>query len=80
TGTVAEAFDRDVLETIASGKAGLLARMSAEELAENAGNGGLEIMNWLMMAVAAGEPRGETIYYEPIPQWFTGMAGLAMTV
>lgn len=79
-GTVAEAFDRQVLETLGSGKAGSLARMSAEEIEDKAGNGGLEILNWMMMAVAAGEPRGETVYYEPIPQWFTGMAGMVMNV
>ncbi|MGH7822503.1 MAG: AmmeMemoRadiSam system protein B, partial [Candidatus Binatia bacterium] len=79
-GTVAEDFDRHVLETIGSGNPGRLAELSAEELAERAGNGGLEILNWMMMAVAAGEPKGDTIFYEPIPQWFTGMAGMAMRV
>ncbi|MGH7859061.1 MAG: AmmeMemoRadiSam system protein B, partial [Candidatus Binatia bacterium] len=70
-GTVAEEFDREVLSTIAAGKAASLARLTAAEIEENAGNGGLEIMNWMMMAVAAGEPKGETVFYEPIPQWFT---------
>ncbi len=79
-GTVAEDFDRHVLETIGSGHAGRLGEMSAQEIGDNAGNGGLEILNWMMMAVVAGEPKGETVYYEPIPQWFTGMAGMAMAV
>jgi 2'-aminobiphenyl-2,3-diol 1,2-dioxygenase large subunit len=79
-GTVAEAFDRDVLGTIAAGDGGKLARFTAADIEENAGNGGLEIMNWMMMSVAAGEPKGEAVFYEPIPQWFTGMGGIAMDV
>lgn len=79
-GTVAEEFDREVLATIAAGRAASIARFSAAEIEERAGNGGLEILNWMMMSVATGEPKGETVFYEPIPQWFTGMGGIAMRV
>ena len=80
SGTVAVEFDQQVIETIATGHAARIAELSTAEIVERAGNGGLEILNWMMMAVAAGEPRGQRIYYEAIPQWQTGMGGIAMHV
>jgi len=40
---------------------------------EEAGNGGLELKNWIcaMAALPAGS-KGVTIAYEPVPQWVTG--------
>lgn len=78
SGTVAADFDQEVIETIAKGKGSRLAEMSTAELLEKSGNGGLEILYWMMMAVAAGEPKGERVYYEAIPQWQTGMGGISM--
>jgi len=79
-GRVAEDYDRKVLELIAAGRAEELAKLSADQIVENAGNGGLEIMNWMMMAATVPGRKGETIYYEAIPEWFTGMGGIAMAV
>jgi aromatic ring-opening dioxygenase catalytic subunit (LigB family) len=77
-GRVNEAFDRRFLETMAAGKSAELARMSVETLEAEAGNGGLELANWLFMAGALPHAKGEVLYYEPMPQWISGMGGLAL--
>lgn len=79
-GMVNETFDRWVLERFAAGDAEAVARLTSEDVLRESGNGGLEILNWLVMAGAAGPCTGEAVYYEPIPQWFTGMGGVRMNV
>lgn len=50
---------------------GSLAELTAEEIAR-AGVGANEVRTW-MAAVAAGSTRMETVAYEPVPEWITGM-------
>jgi aromatic ring-opening dioxygenase catalytic subunit (LigB family) len=79
-GKVAEAFDRDFMDRMTNGRSDELAKIETEELLEASGNGGLELTAWLFMAGAA--PRGavgETLFYEAIPEWITGMGALALT-
>jgi 2'-aminobiphenyl-2,3-diol 1,2-dioxygenase, large subunit len=73
-------FDQLVFDSFAQGKAEELAQLSAEEIIRRSGNGGLEIVNWLIMAGAVHGKAGQKVYYEPIPQWFTGMAGIQMAL
>ncbi|MDR3468581.1 MAG: hypothetical protein P4M07_21840 [Xanthobacteraceae bacterium] len=77
-GEVSETFDRQVMNAIIGGRAAELARMSSAEIVEQGGNGGLEIVNWLIAAATVPGRSGEIIYYEPIPEWFTGMGGIAL--
>lgn len=77
-GEVSEQFDRQVMNAIISGGASELARMSSAEIVEQGGNGGLEIVNWLLAAATVPGRGGEIIYYEPIPEWFTGMGGIVL--
>ncbi len=77
-GDVNEAFDREVLDRLVRGEGDRLAALTAADILDRAGNGGLEILNWIAMAGAVAGARGETIYYEPIPSWLTGMGGVAM--
>ena len=77
-GRVNQEFDRKVIDMLAKGKGDGLARLSAEELLAQAGNGGMEILNWICMAGALPGSRGEPIYYEPMPAWLTGMGGVAL--
>jgi 2'-aminobiphenyl-2,3-diol 1,2-dioxygenase large subunit len=78
-GEVSEQFDRYVMNAIISGRAPELARMSCAEIVAQGGNGGLEILNWLIAAATVPGRSGEIIYYEPIPEWFTGMGGIVLT-
>ncbi len=77
-GEVSEAFDRGVLASFERGQPESLARLTPAQIVEQGGNGGLEIVNWLMAAGAAPDWKGETVYYEPMPEWFTGMGGLEL--
>ena len=77
-GEVSEQFDRQVMDAIISGRASELAGMSSAEVVEQGGNGGLEIVNWLIAAATVPGRSGEIIYYEPIPEWFTGMGGVVL--
>jgi aromatic ring-opening dioxygenase catalytic subunit (LigB family) len=77
-GEVNTAFDERVLNAFTSGLSGELALMSTREIEAQAGNGGLEILCWLMMAGSVPEWTGERIYYEAIPEWFTGLGGVQL--
>jgi len=79
-GRVAEAFDRDFMAKMVAGHSEELAKIKTEELLEASGNGGLELTAWLFMAGAMPrDARGETLFYEVMPEWITGMGGLAFT-
>ncbi|TPD62570.1 protocatechuate 3,4-dioxygenase [Emcibacter nanhaiensis] len=72
-GFVNEEFDRKVLAMVEAGDIDGLIALPDEVILESAGNGALEIKNWLcaMGALPAGTT-AETIAYEPIPTWITG--------
>ncbi|QLL07875.1 protocatechuate 3,4-dioxygenase [Mycobacterium vicinigordonae] len=72
-------FDREFLALMSAGDAGYAASWSNDHIVEHAGNGGLEIRNWLVAAAAVGDPGGEILYYEPIRPWVTGMGAFAFT-
>jgi 2'-aminobiphenyl-2,3-diol 1,2-dioxygenase, large subunit len=77
-GRVNEAFDRECLQLIVSGQAESLAAVPAARIEEQAGNGGLELLNWLCMAGSVPGRTGEVVFYEPMRKWSTGMAGISM--
>ena len=78
-GRINEEFDRHFLNLVAGGKGAEAAGWSTEFILEHAGNGGLEIRNWILVSGAVGDRNGETLYYEPIAPWVTGMGALAFT-
>jgi aromatic ring-opening dioxygenase catalytic subunit (LigB family) len=78
-GKVADAFDRDFIARMVDGRSEELAALSAADILEASGNGGLELTAWLFMAGAVPKARGEAIYYEPIPEWISGMGGLRLS-
>jgi hypothetical protein len=78
-GRVAADFDQDFIDRMIAGRSEELAALSAAEIEAASGNGGLELTAWLFMAGAVPRGRGEQLYYEPIPEWISGMGGLALT-
>lgn len=66
-------FDRQFLSWLEEGTAGRLASYTTEQLQEKAGNGAQELRTWLIMAAALGHTPSETLCYEPVPEWLTGM-------
>jgi 2'-aminobiphenyl-2,3-diol 1,2-dioxygenase, large subunit len=75
-GQVNEAFDRRVIDTLIAGRGQELAAWPAAQVRAEGGNGGLEIANWVMMAATLPGCAGEQVYYEPLPEWVTGMGGI----
>jgi 2'-aminobiphenyl-2,3-diol 1,2-dioxygenase, large subunit len=77
-GEVSEEFDQEVLGSFVRGHPEDLMRLTPAQIVEQGGNGGLEIVNWLFMAGAAPGWAGDVVYYQPMPEWFTGMGGLEL--
>ena len=78
-GKVAIEFDETFIEKMISGRAEELAELSAGEIEAASGNGGLEATAWLFMAGALPGARGDKLYYEPIPEWISGMGGVSLS-
>jgi aromatic ring-opening dioxygenase LigB subunit len=72
-GDIDEEFDRCFLDVLERGDMDAVLDLPDEEL-ELAGNGAHEIRSWLAVAVALAPARGQTMSYEPIYPWITGMA------
>lgn len=79
-GRVNADFDAEVFALFAEGRSPELAGLSVDEIVAKAGNGGLELINWIALAGATRGRPGSKVYYEPMPQWMTGMAGLEVAV
>lgn len=77
-GRIAVDFDEDFIARMVAGRSAELAEMDNAHILRESGNGGLEVAAWLFMAGALPEARGEKIFYEPIPQWISGMGGVAL--
>lgn len=77
-GRVNVEFDREFIDRLIGGEGEGLAGLSNAELLERGGNGALELGAWIFLAGCAPNARGECIYYEPIPQWITGMGGIEL--
>lgn len=72
-GQVNEVFDRHILALAGAGDLDALAALDSDYILEQAGNGALEIRNWLCAMAAMGGARAELIAYEPVPEWITGI-------
>lgn len=71
---IGEDFDREVIDLLASGRGAELARRSTQWVAENGGNGGQEIRNWLAVGATASDSKAELLSYEAVVPWLTGIA------
>tara|TARA_R110002096_G_scaffold424348_1_gene632207 strand:+ start:15846 stop:16664 length:819 start_codon:yes stop_codon:yes gene_type:complete len=77
-GRVNPEFDAEVMDTIVAGDAVKLTEWTTEYIVEHGGNGGLEIVNWAVMAGALPGARGKRLYYEELPEWLTGLGGVQL--
>jgi len=72
-----EAWDRQLLDSFASGDIGRVAALDEAGIASEAGVGGQEIRTWLAAFSALqtqGKYRTDLHYYRPVPEWNAGMA------
>lgn len=74
TGPVNEEWDREFLRIIKEKSYDSLREWSADFIDEHFGNGGQEIHNWLVLLGALKAFAADVAFYEPIPEWVTGMA------
>lgn len=79
-GQVNEAWDRWFIEVLAQGQGAGLAKLTNEQILSDAGNGGLEVNAWIAVAGAVSTATGECLFYEPIPAWASGMAGMQFNI
>ncbi|WP_150295115.1 protocatechuate 3,4-dioxygenase [Sphingobium estronivorans] len=77
-GDVNEEFDRWLLERFEAGDADALTGLSIQDIEARSGNGGVELINWIIMLGALGGAKAKTLYYEPMESWWTGMGGIAI--
>lgn len=77
-GTVVETWDRAFLNDMEAGDLDALSARDNAAILDVAGNGGLEVNAWIVVAAAMPDARGETIFYEAMPEWATGMAGMEL--
>jgi Catalytic LigB subunit of aromatic ring-opening dioxygenase len=74
TGRINPDWDHWVLDHVARGDVGPLARLTWEEIERDGGNGGQEIRNWIALLGAVPGWKGEVLAYEPVAEWITGCA------
>ena len=73
-GVINDAFDREFLETLGRGAAPtFISDWSNDKVVATAGNGAQEIRNWLAIAGMVDDAPLETLAYEAIPEWHTGI-------
>lgn len=78
-GRVNEVWDRWFMDMLNTGRGASLAKLTNEQILADAGNGGLEVNAWITLAGAVPGATGECLFYEAIPAWASGMAGIALT-
>ncbi len=76
-GRISEDFDRELLGWMQAGAYARLADLDAATIARRGGNGAQEIRNWATVMGAMPNTRGEVLFYEAVPEWLTGVAGVA---
>lgn len=70
--TVNSDFDRRILGMVDAGEIDKLITLSDEEILTEAGNGALEIKNWICALGAFPDARASSFAYQPVPKWLTG--------
>lgn len=79
-GAVNEPWDRAFLSAMLAGDLDALAALRNPDILAVAGNGGLEVNAWIVVAAAVPGAHGECLFYEAMPEWATGMAGVELRV
>ncbi len=74
SGAVNEEWDRQFLQLMKTKDYQTLRSWDSKFIEENGGNGGQEIRNWLVLMGALQSYDDNVAFYEPIPEWVTGMA------
>lgn len=79
-GQIDEEWDKKILKIFADGEYAKIAEWTSEDILKVGGNGGVEIINWLLMAATADGAKGEELFYVPMYAWKTGMGAVELNV
>ncbi len=79
-GRVNEEFDQRILQLVQDGDIQALADLTDDEVIEQAGNGALEVRNWVVAMAALADSQARLIAYEPVPEWITGLGFVELEV
>ncbi|HLV76433.1 MAG TPA: protocatechuate 3,4-dioxygenase [Marinobacter sp.] len=72
-GKVNEEFDREIINLCCEGDIEGLVSYTDEQILQRAGNGAMEIRNFLCAMGAVNPSRGTLIEYQPVREWVTGL-------
>lgn len=79
-GRINEDFDRRILGLATRGDVDGLASLADDEIIASAGNGALEIRNWIVAMSALPGACGSVVHYEAVAPWITGLGFVAFPV
>lgn len=77
-GDINAEFDRNVMQLVAEGRAEAMLDWTDDETEEQAGNGALELRNWIEAFAALGQHTPRPLAYVPAPECITGLAAVAL--
>ena len=78
TGEINGAFDAAVLQMVLDGRADEMIAWHDAEIDRSAGNGALELKNWLAALSAIGPYDARQLAYAPAREWLTGIGIIAV--
>ena len=67
-------WDRKFVERLCDGDSEWLKGLTWEEVEEEAGHGGHEVLTWVACSGAMGGKKAKLLLYEPVIEWICGMA------
>ncbi|KIX00537.1 uncharacterized protein Z518_10677 [Rhinocladiella mackenziei CBS 650.93] len=66
-------WDRHFMEKYSEGDTEYMKNLTYEEVEEQAGHGGHEVLNWVAMLGAMKGAKSKMLLYEPVVEWICGM-------
>ncbi|KAF2000363.1 protocatechuate-dioxygenase subunit beta [Amniculicola lignicola CBS 123094] len=67
-------WDKKFLDYLCKGDTEWLKSLTYEEVEEEAGHGGHEVLNWVALSGAMGGSKAKLLLYEPVIEWICGMS------
>lgn len=77
-GEINTEFDRNVMQLVADGRTEVMLDWTDDEIEGQAGNGALELRNWIETFAAIGQHTPRPLAYVPAPECITGLAAVAL--
>lgn len=70
---VNDKWDEKFMDYFCSGDSEWLRNLTYDEVEEEAGHGGHEVLNWVALSGAMGGSPAKLLLYEPVIEWICGM-------